>query len=122
MRSGYCLRRTDDLETVDSKLEEEEAEMQEEQARFASYSTFCEGAEADKITKIAENTQAIGELAGETEGLQLGIEQLGADIDKADADIAGLGKKIAALDNMMKEIGGMEETIIEELKNELTVQ
>jgi len=78
MRSGYCLRRTDDLETVDSKLEEEEAEMQEEQVRFASYSTFCEGAEAEKIAKIAENTQAIGELAGETEGLQFERESSSA--------------------------------------------
>merc|ERR1719456_2050914 len=89
-------------------------EMQEEQVRFAAFSQFCEGAEKDKVQRIEESKETIGELAGEIEGLELEIDQLSADIKKADADIAGLGKKIAALDEAMKNIETEEEEVTEE--------
>jgi len=93
-------------------------EMQEEQVRFAAFSTFCEGAEADKVQRIEESKETIGALTGEIEGLSLEIDQLTADIKKADADIAGLGKKIAALDEAMKSIENQEEEVTEERKEE----
>merc|ERR1719247_818265 len=93
-------------------------EMQEEQVRFASFSQFCEGAEKEKVQRIEESKETIGELAGEIEGLELEIDQLDADIKKADADIAGLGKKIAALDEAMKSIENQEEEVTEERKEE----
>merc|ERR1719390_771 len=93
-------------------------EMQEEQVRFAAFSQFCEGAEADKVQRIESSKATIGGLNGEIEGLSLEIDQLSADIKKADADIAGLGKKIAALDEAMKNIESQEEEMTEERKEE----
>jgi septal ring factor EnvC (AmiA/AmiB activator) len=93
-------------------------EMQEEQVRFAAFAQFCEGAEADKVQRVEASKETIGELNGEIEGLELEIDQLSADIQKADADIGALGQKIAALDEAMKEIGGQEEEVTEERKEE----
>ena len=58
-------------------------EMQEEQVRFASFSQFCEGAEKEKVQRIEESKETIGELAGEIEGLELEIDQLAADKEGA---------------------------------------
>merc|ERR1719506_1222614 len=88
--------------------------MQDEEVRFAAFSQFCEGAESDKLEKIAENKATIGELGKEIQHLELEIDQLGADIAKADSDVAALGKAIQQLDTKINEIGGMEEKITEE--------
>jgi len=93
-------------------------EMQEEQVRFASFAQFCEGAEAQKVQRIEESKETIGELQGEIEGLELEIDQLAASIEKADADIAGLAKKIAFLDGAMKSIESDEEEVTEERNEE----
>jgi len=93
-------------------------EMQEEQVRFAAFAQFCEGAEKAKVQRIEESKETIGELQGEIEGLELEIDQLAASIEKADADIAGLAKKIAFLDNAMKSIEGDEEEVTEEREEE----
>jgi prefoldin subunit 5 len=93
-------------------------EMQEEQVRFASFSQFCKGAEAEKVRSIEENNSQLGELQGEIDHLELEIDQLSANIKKADSDIANLGKKIQALDTAMKNIENQEEEISEERKED----
>merc|ERR550514_175828 len=95
-----------------------EREVQEEKVNFATFTTFCEGAEAEKVRSIESNKESIGNLEGEIDSLELEINQLAANIKKADSDIAALGAKIASLDAALKKIESGEEEVSEERKKE----
>merc|ERR1719352_562071 len=72
------------IQLLEGMLEKGKKEKHEEQVQFASYKQFCEDTSVEKKRDIKQ--------AGEQ------IEMLNADIAKATADAAQLGKEIASLD------------------------
>merc|ERR550514_2049750 len=106
------------IEMLEDMKAKGEREIQDEKVAFASFSTFCEGAEKEKVERIEASKESIGNLEGEIGNLELEINQLAANIKKADSDIAALGAKIASLDAALKKIANGEEEVSEERKKE----
>merc|ERR1719387_1935009 len=95
MLAGACASSVTPIEKVIQMLEDMLAkgtkEKQDEEVRFASFSTFCENTKSSKATAIKK--------AG------MSLESLAADIQKADADALAAANAIAAL---QKDIGVWE--------------
>merc|ERR1719410_2164606 len=69
------------IQMLDGMVAKGKKEKQEEQVEFAKFHEWCDGTRAEKTTSIDEAAQE--------------IEQLLADIDKANSDAAVLGQEIA---------------------------
>lgn len=124
------------IQLLDNMVDQGKAEMQDEQVKFARFSSFCKNTEKNTNAAIAKATEQVGELQAEIQQLDARIADLGREIsghsekidqwtaekEQADADREKEHKEF--LEAQKEILGSVDatESMINELKKTATVE